>query len=649
MPKIINGKTFAAATEATVQTLSRDHGISVVFAGHATEANTTGSTVVLPVPKEEMTQTDVLVGRGFADHETGHNLVTDFGYGSRAMGKCKAPKLAKAFANCLEDVRLEHAISTLYPGARQGFETVSDFVNRKTQVTLKEALASHEATPGASEWDLRKRLLPVAITWAGRSKMGYGGGTNEANLALLPPDIAKAANDLADQALATRTGVESAGHLDREAALAGSREIIDLGIRLAEGEIEHHFPPPKGSAAAKEKGDKEEDDKKEDDGGEKGDKEEDDKKEDDRSEGDGDGDGDEPPPGEMSDTRVAKESAPYTPGDIDDALDGDVRMVIDEYAAPADGYAPLTVSFDRWYGKGRGLTTPHRIPFGTNGQLGQYQETLNKIRGHLAVMRRRLERSLLAMNQSDYLTRQAGGKLDTKRLPDAFRGVDSVYRRRVDAIDHDTALLILIDLSGSMGGSKTEMTLRAAILVNEALRDSPVSLAIYGFSAHQYFLTEAETSRCHEIIRRAKAWRGGAYREEALNTVVFKGWGDAPGRAKATIGSIPNAIGGNNVDGESVLLAYHDLLRRPERRKILMVLSDGSPEAVGGGFIRHLEGVVKKIEREGRAELLGFGICSGAVRRYYSRHVVADDTHDMPDKLIDLLNLVLIGKHIKAA
>jgi cobaltochelatase CobT len=94
----------------------------------------------------------------------------------------------------------------------------------------------------------------------------------------------------------------------------------------------------------------------------------------------------------------------------------------------------------------------------------------------------------------------------------------------------------------------------------------------------------------------------------------------------------------NNNDAAAVLWCYNRLMRRPEERKILLVLSDGHPATHN---VRNpqeaLIHVVKGIEADPRVELMGLGITCDAVKRYYTQSVVVHKAPDMSTALIDLI------------
>ncbi|MBA1149262.1 cobaltochelatase subunit CobT, partial [Ectothiorhodospiraceae bacterium WFHF3C12] len=98
-----------------------------------------------------------------------------------------------------------------------------------------------------------------------------------------------------------------------------------------------------------------------------------------------------------------------------------------------------------------------------------------------------------------------------------------------------------------------------------------------------------------------------------------------------------------NIDGEALLWAAGRLARRPERRRILIVIGDGAPRdrataaANGDGYLAgHLASVIAGIERAGRIELLGVGI-GQSVERLYRRSVTVRHIEELASTLTDEL------------
>lgn len=93
---------------------------------------------------------------------------------------------------------------------------------------------------------------------------------------------------------------------------------------------------------------------------------------------------------------------------------------------------------------------------------------------------------------------------------------------------------------------------------------------------------------------------------------------------------------GCNADGEAVTAAAQYLARREEREKLLIVLSDGSP-AYGGNDERYLSDTVKSIEASKTMDIIGVGIQTHSVERYYKTSKVVNQLDELEKVLLSLL------------
>ena len=99
-----------------------------------------------------------------------------------------------------------------------------------------------------------------------------------------------------------------------------------------------------------------------------------------------------------------------------------------------------------------------------------------------------------------------------------------------------------------------------------------------------------------------------------------------------------------NIDGEALLWACGRLQHRPERRKILLVISDGAPidtstmAANDGNFlIDHLHQVIASIENSGEVELIAIGI-GHDVAGYYKNAMTILDARDLGRSMLAKLS-----------
>jgi cobaltochelatase CobT len=158
-----------------------------------------------------------------------------------------------------------------------------------------------------------------------------------------------------------------------------------------------------------------------------------------------------------------------------------------------------------------------------------------------------------------------------------------------------------------------------------------------------------------------RAWKGGQSREawisagkpanpgrlNDLRHIIYKA-ADAPWRrAKKNLGlMMREGLLKENIDGEALQWAHSRLLARTEQRRILMVISDGSPvddstqSANAALYLdKHLRQVIAEIEDRSPVELLAIGI-GHDVTRWYRKALTIVDVEQlagaMTEKLAEL-------------
>ena len=104
-----------------------------------------------------------------------------------------------------------------------------------------------------------------------------------------------------------------------------------------------------------------------------------------------------------------------------------------------------------------------------------------------------------------------------------------------------------------------------------------------------------------------------------------------------------------NIDGEAVKWAYNRLISRKEKKKILMVISDGAPVddstlSTNSPDIldNHLKETVDDIEKSNSIKLMAVGI-GHDVSKYYKNAFVIEDAENLGEVIIDNLTRLLGG------
>lgn len=263
------------------------------------------------------------------------------------------------------------------------------------------------------------------------------------------------------------------------------------------------------------------------------------------------------------------------------------------------------------------------------GQLDQQLQNLHAIVAKLA---NRLQRRLLAQQTRAWEFDLEEGMLDTARLSrvitDPFLAL--TYKRERDTEFRDTVVTLLIDNSGSMRGRPITVAALCGDILARTLERCAVKVEVLGFTT--------------------RAWKGGHSREawaqagkppnpgrlNDLRHIVYKAADTPWRRARKSLGlMLREGLLKENIDGEALQWAYRRLLKRPEYRRILMVISDGAPvddstlSVNAGNYLeRHLRSVIQQIEAQDAVELVAIGI-GHDVTRYYRRAVTIVDAEDL--------------------
>ena len=259
----------------------------------------------------------------------------------------------------------------------------------------------------------------------------------------------------------------------------------------------------------------------------------------------------------------------------------------------------------------------------------------------------RLQRKLLAQQNRQWDFNMEEGYLDTSRLSKIVANPNNKLSYKVEReIEFkDTIVSLLIDNSGSMRGRPITVAALCSDILAKTLERCLIKSEILGFTT--------------------KAWKGGKSRENwikngkpsnpgrlnDLRHIIYKS-ADAPWRrSKKNLGLLlKEGILKENVDGEALSWSYKRLLNRQEKRKILVVISDGAPvddstlSVNPGNYLeKNLRDNIHEIEKNGNVELIAIGI-GHDVSRYYSKAVTIMDVDQLGEVLLNELSTVFAIK-----
>lgn len=259
-------------------------------------------------------------------------------------------------------------------------------------------------------------------------------------------------------------------------------------------------------------------------------------------------------------------------------------------------------------------------------------------------MQKDIERMLASQNWVIQTPGHRKGKLHTPSLykMGLNAGEDRVFKQRQEHNSTNTAVTLLVDNSGSMHGNKCRLAMVASYALSSTLERVKINHEVIGFTTGHY----SHSAELNEALRREHeaTTRKGVHYDRTVPLVmpIYKAFGEriSP-EVKRRFAFTMNAQAGlaGNIDGESLQIASERLVRQPEKRKVILVLSDGQP-AGGTNSGPHLKAVVKDLNKSG-IETIGIGIMDQSVRHYYEKHIVLSNVNDLPNQVMSELRKIL--------
>ena len=267
-------------------------------------------------------------------------------------------------------------------------------------------------------------------------------------------------------------------------------------------------------------------------------------------------------------------------------------------------------------------------------------QQLEPLKGAVSRLANKLQRRLQAQQSRSWEFDREEGILDVARLARVVANPTTPLSFKVekDMEFRDTCVTLLLDNSGSMRGRPISIAAICADVLARTLERCDVKVEILGFTT--------------------RAWKGGMSREKwladgrpaqpgrlnDLRHIVYKS-ADAPWRrTRENLGlMMKEGLLKENIDGEALEWAHGRMLRRPEARKVLMVISDGAPvddstlSVNAANYLeKHLRDVIAMVEKRKAVELIAIGI-GHDVTRYYGRAVTITDVEQLAGAMTEQL------------
>lgn len=259
------------------------------------------------------------------------------------------------------------------------------------------------------------------------------------------------------------------------------------------------------------------------------------------------------------------------------------------------------------------------------------------LHGVVTKLANRLQRKLMARQQRSWQFDLEEGMLDQARLARIVANptVPLSFKQERETDFRDTIVTLLIDNSGSMRGRPIAIAAMCTDILARTLERCGVKVEILGFTT--------------------RAWKGGKSRElwiqggrvphpgrlNDIRNIIYKA-ADAPWRrTHKNLGlMLKEGLLKENIDGEALVWAHNRIVKRPEQRKILMIISDGAPVddstlSVNPSNIleQDLRNVIHWIETASNVQLTAIGI-GHDVTRYYRKAITIADADELAPALI---------------
>ena len=259
-----------------------------------------------------------------------------------------------------------------------------------------------------------------------------------------------------------------------------------------------------------------------------------------------------------------------------------------------------------------------------------------RLRERCARAGRRFAHLFRSERDERWVTGLEQGFIDARALHMVRTGGFKVFKRPmiVPRVGHETAASFLVDCSGSMRREgRIENAMAAVVLFLEALTRADVACEALGYT------TRGEYEVPDEL-------RGRYGRVDKLLTVIFKSFAEPlSSSARRRIAGYERMEMLENCDVDSLLIAHERLVRRPEPRRILFLLTDGGVCSNGDDAAgrRELARVVRAIEQAGLVEILAIDLMSGHTEGVFSRRIVVKNSEDLTAALMRGLEAHLLA------
>jgi cobalamin biosynthesis protein CobT len=611
--------TLRNALPIVAAALGRKFGVEVGIGGQ--DACTDGRRIQIPDVLDDPTNRDL--AWGYLAHEAAHVRYTDFGVYEQAA---REGPLQEMLQNRIEDVRIERELARPYPGTRA---TIAKVLHR---LLAEGRMSAPEST------DHPAQVLAAYLLLTLRHEV--------LNQTVLAAEAGKAA-DTVRQVFPSPFIARLRTLMDEVPGLTSTAETVDLARRIRRL-IEEEADPPSANESGETADPNDEDetdqasgaagslDDVESPANEKGGKPESNGQD---TEEDGAPDGVETPSDgaqdgcpDRSESKPDNGNATESPDTIDrdtdaagasgaDADGSDPQNALAAVLAAGTGDCDedLFTQVGKLLGAEASSTNEVRLPLPEDyaGNTLAGMRLLARVQAESARLSARLQGLVQASRMDRPRPVRSGRRLDTRRLHRVAVADTRIFAHRSHRIAPNTAVHLLVDLSGSMHATVRRSNGTASTRAGSALESAlALALALDGIPG---------------VTVAATAFPGRAGEPDRVTRMVRHG--QSP---RACASAFVQAPRGGTPMAQALWYAAADLLAYREERRMLVVLTDGEPD--DAAEVLRLLGLCRQagIETVG----VGIGIC---VQHLFPTAIEVTEAKDLKRELFGVAERLLLG------
>ena len=243
----------------------------------------------------------------------------------------------------------------------------------------------------------------------------------------------------------------------------------------------------------------------------------------------------------------------------------------------------------------------------------------------------------LLSKKNNILEYQQLGVLNRKKLTQIVLNphLENIFINQKNHDYQNTTITLLLDNSGSMRGMPIVISAMSCQIIATILERFGVKTEIIGFTTVDW--KGGKVKKLWEMSGRPSE----PGRLNQLRHIIYKHSKQSFKKAKINLGlMLKEGLLKENIDGEALLFAKARLMQQSEKRKILVVISDGNPvddstnSANGYDILSwHLQKVIWQIEKQQKIEVIGIGI-GHDLQRFYQNSITIDNLEDLGNVLI---------------